>query len=840
MTAFSAVEGAVAGVVETLGPVLGTVVVLTAGITVGAVLGGIVGLAYQWLGRLADEGSLAPAIDLGGDGRSRERLVVAVAVVGTVAIGGPVAAPTLAALIRRAVAAFGPIIGGLIVVGGGVGLGAVLGAVVGLSYPWLSGSWLGDGSSAGATESEAEHPSVTMPDLRSDGGPLPDVPTDLRRRQVLGTVAAVGGAAALGGLGTSAFYSDDEKFANNQVVTGALDLKITWQEHYSDWSPDEDDGIMTQKSPGTGLTGFPSAAPESEQTVFVSDPDRFLQNTAIEAFPDILPEGTEDYDARRATFDNDSDICELDADSSEALDSDLRTEGTFPRNVDEEDRVNQQTTEPGDPLVDVSDVKPGDFGEVTFGFHLCGNPGYVWLTGALQNNLENDWTEPEREAGDDTMDRGELTDAIQAAVWYDTGVDGSYGADIREKDLGEGDNIRQTDETLLLRGSLGEVLDALSAGHGVPLDGKPGAGGSGGPDGSDGATSPDVVTGSSRATKYISTQDELFKSVATNSAGKVTNENLDCTDYESALGVDLVGTAVEADELEENKKYPSCSEFTVTSFDQSNGTVTLSSENPVRVVSVKGGSQGEAIYVFDEPVILDMVTFSTPTGQSVSNIDVCCPDDGGSGGGGGQGSPGRDCLPNSTTAYVGFEWWVPRDVGSEIQTDSVSFDLGFYTEQCRHNDGSGFGNAGGEPDDDDGDDGGVDGDGAISFLAACVDKGRDDVGVSDASFRVTKVLDTDDAGDPTAVEWAADAGLDAVVAYYGSSTDPKGPKFTTYTYDSPKKSGTVVAGADEDGTIGDEDGSPETTSRAGDGDQKPQSPAPDDYRTVIKLDDVNF
>jgi hypothetical protein len=29
------------------------------------------------------------------------------------------------------------------------------------------------------------------------------------------------------------------------------------------------------------------------------------------------------------------------------------------------------------------------------------------------------------------------------------------------------------------------------------------------------------------------------------------------------------------------------------------------------------------------------------------------------------------------------------DVGNEVQSDSVSFDLGFYAEQCRHNDGEG-------------------------------------------------------------------------------------------------------------------------------------------------------
>jgi hypothetical protein len=51
--------------------------------------------------------------------------------------------------------------------------------------------------------------------------------------------------------------------------------------------------------------------------------------------------------------------------------------------------------------------------------------------------------------------------------------------------------------------------------------------------------------------------------------------------------------------------------------------------------------------------------------------------------------PTRDCFPDSTTQYIGFAWYLPVDHANEIQTDSVSFDLGFYTEQCRHNDGAG-------------------------------------------------------------------------------------------------------------------------------------------------------
>ncbi|MFW6458848.1 MAG: vWA domain-containing protein, partial [Halodesulfurarchaeum sp.] len=38
---------------------------------------------------------------------------------------------------------------------------------------------------------------------------------------------------------------------------------------------------------------------------------------------------------------------------------------------------------------------------------------------------------------------------------------------------------------------------------------------------------------------------------------------------------------------------------------------------------------------------------------------------------------------------IGLSWEVPLEVGNEIQGDTMGFDLGFYTEQERNNDGSG-------------------------------------------------------------------------------------------------------------------------------------------------------
>jgi hypothetical protein len=58
----------------------------------------------------------------------------------------------------------------------------------------------------------------------------------------------------------------------------------------------------------------------------------------------------------------------------------------------------------------------------------------------------------------------------------------------------------------------------------------------------------------------------------------------------------------------------------------------------------------------------------------------------------------RDCFDPSTDHYIGFSWWLPLDHGNEVQSDSVEFDIGFYTEQCRHNTGSGMNNENVDPD----------------------------------------------------------------------------------------------------------------------------------------------
>ncbi|WP_267640187.1 SipW-dependent-type signal peptide-containing protein [Haloarchaeobius amylolyticus] len=516
---------------------------------------------------------------------------------------------------------------------------------------------------------------------------------ELSRRKALAALGTAGVASVGVGFGTSAYFSDRESYEANRLVAGELDLKVDWTEHYSDWSADEGEGIDTVASePGDGLVGFPSAAPPAEQSVFVSDPDQLLANTAIEAFPDVLSTA-EAYDARQAELADDSTLCDLPADldgGEGVLAHPFRTRGTFG------EEPNPQTTAAGDPLVNVSDVKPGDFGEVTFSLHLCGNPGYVWLTGTLRDAAENGVTEPEAAADgeeetearpaseDSASDTVELLDELRAAMWYDTGPDGVYGADFEDKDAGEGDNRLQDGEQVLpLTGSLRNVLTLLEAGM-YPLDAEPVTDSTGTePTAPAGAT---VVSTDDGATTYLTTEEPF----ATKGA-----RNLTCADYAETLDIDdLVGTSIEADTLASKTEYPACGgSLTVDSVDIGAGSITLSSDFPVRIVSLKGGNQGEKLYVWPAPgVVLDEVVFSTPdtaSGQpaGISNLGVCCTTDTVPTP---EGDPGRECFQNSTTAYIGFEWWLPADTGDEVQTDGVSFDLGFYTEQCRHNDGSGM------------------------------------------------------------------------------------------------------------------------------------------------------
>jgi predicted ribosomally synthesized peptide with SipW-like signal peptide len=262
---------------------------------------------------------------------------------------------------------------------------------------------------------------------------MSDQTFELSRRKVLAGAGAIGVAGAGAGLGTTAFFSDGESFTNNQLVAGSLDLKAAYSVHYSDWSPDDDgsdtatsdddvDVRMWEGPPGTpggpgDLAGDEAGLPiDRSWLIAVDDPEQFLENT------ETASEG-------RA-------VCGLEGTDAEDLEQ---------------------------PVIELDDVKPGDFGEVTFDLALCDNPGYIWLQVDDAIAFENGYSEPEAEDEDESgslpvegfrMDpRVELLDAVQAAYWVD-----------------DGNNYLNDDETVVSRGSLRHVLGELS-GIGAALPG---------------------------------------------------------------------------------------------------------------------------------------------------------------------------------------------------------------------------------------------------------------------------------------------------------------------------------------------------------------------------------
>jgi len=116
-------------------------------------------------------------------------------------------------------------------------------------------------------------------------------------------------------------------------------------------------------------------------------------------------------------------------------------------------------------------------------------------------------------------------------------------------------------------------------------------------------------------------------------------------------------------------------------------------------------------------------------------------------------SAGDDPL---TKPCLVFEWTIPESVGNEIQTDRVEFGLTFYAQQARHTDGTE------NPCDEQNGSNGEPNPKAISFAAFCVDSGAvvaDDVTHS--------VAETNDDGEPIAVDWTADRSIDRVVLKTG-------------------------------------------------------------------------
>jgi predicted ribosomally synthesized peptide with SipW-like signal peptide len=261
------------------------------------------------------------------------------------------------------------------------------------------------------------------------------------RRKVLAGLGTIGIASAGAGLGTTAFFSDEEA-VSAELSAGRVDLLVDYRATYSTWLPqDATDAIVD---------GPAVPVPDADRTYLVGQsPDlRTAEGDAIAG-----------ADWARLTTDV-LDACAIDRNSFADVQAQLDAAETGLRVYDGDEPdflgVDGQPYADGvEPVVfSLNDVKPHDEGEATISLHVCDNPAYLYLGAERLVDEENGIVEPE--AGDDDSE-GELDDFLYVEVWHDDDCS----------------NTHEAGEDYVFRGSLADLfaaaLDRNDDGKGLRL-----------------------------------------------------------------------------------------------------------------------------------------------------------------------------------------------------------------------------------------------------------------------------------------------------------------------------------------------------------------------------------
>ena len=523
---------------------------------------------------------------------------------------------------------------------------------------------------------------------------------EISRRKTLAALGTIGAASAGAGLGTSAWFSDTETFEGNTLTAGSLDLKVDWEEHYYDGSAGSEyvEWIDGGESPPDGRRAFATTADGSapRATVAYEDVDAFMRANAVEAMPDVDGDNLADggyYDVQNDETEEEWEISECD---------------DYP-DPDDLER----------PLIEIGDLKPGDFGEITFSLHLCDNPGYLWANTMDVAWAEKGHTEPEAEdedsvgpademgstaEGDSLSDaQVELLDTVQASVFYDDGNNlfdtaqenpscigfvlddsGSMGgtkaeqtrigakAAVNQLDADDDGDIDPHDAAVVTFGSGSTLQQGLTNDVGdleAAIDEV---------DGDSGLTNMSAAIEDAAGEMAECEQDNKVMVILSNGAENIGDARAaaqqavddDVVDTFFTIGVQA-GTA--GDDLLQD----------IADLSPSGMGTFLDVTDPAQIAAAFGElvrALGGDIEIASGTLreILQAMMADPEAGDWGVELD------------GFPATEERDPFINSTTAFIGFEWWVPVDHGNEIQTDMVEFDLGFYAEQFRHNDGAGL------------------------------------------------------------------------------------------------------------------------------------------------------
>ncbi|MHB9288845.1 vWA domain-containing protein [Halobacteriales archaeon Cl-PHB] len=550
---------------------------------------------------------------------------------------------------------------------------------------------------------------------------------NLSRRTVLAGLGTIGAAGAAAGLGTSAYFNDQESFENNTLTAGSLDLRVDWEEHYWNGFALDDIDLVQVDDPDGVPEGYTALPDPENPMVAVDDLAAFMDATTLEAYPDSNDDGVQDnlehYDACQHFAQLDRDLDPVEGGYQVSNDG-----------VRMAKRTNNDDTMIEDgapaPLVNLDDVKPGDFGELTLSFHLCDNPGYVWLQGALDeaNTSENGLTEPESQSQNEESGTVELLDEIQTMAWYDEDGDNVY--EPGGESNGEADIVLVLDRSGSMSGSKNtemraaakNLVDALNLGANAAQVGIVSF--------ADQERLDHAL--STNASTVKTAIDGVGDSGSTNLEGGVNGAEDELTGSNHSQEVTASGnhrSGADKVIVVLSDGAPNVDDNQVTTGDTNESPTeeaTRAKNNGVEIYTVgfgisSGGSTAQTLEdMASSPKnthaylgqVGDLTQIFGQISQQIAGEEVffrgtlrelLSAAAGGSGipldgdrstGYDETGDPdadsARDPFVNSTNNFVGLAWWLPRSVGNHVQSDTIAFDLGFRVEQSRHNDGSGM------------------------------------------------------------------------------------------------------------------------------------------------------
>ncbi len=473
---------------------------------------------------------------------------------------------------------------------------------------------------------------------------------ELSRRTALAGIGSIGVASAGAGLGTSAYFSDQGAFDGGELIAGELDVRIDWQQLY--FGPEEN----TDRYEPYGDAGYPF----------------------VNAHPDHNTDGMQSLDLSEVDegefADRDEIVTYLDAVDDPEDGSNIQeyltciTLENFEVPDDFKNGVRTQES-----LIELDDLKPGDCGEITFSLHLCDNPGYLWVLG-------------ERGEYDE-----ELAEAVKVRAWYDIECTNTLEDEQGDRKLIESTSL---DTFLEDRLSPGRRLSPDPYGAGIITDSLEDEMGNG---------DEDVCL----LLDEIAFEDD---EIVVDGSGELIEQRVVERVEDGQLRDQLAFILLLSDEIEEISVVLQVSQLEqnvndgteilreesgyegeivefdwdiLPSYESTDGETFVSNDVGICQTGLRT-NESDFVLLPTEQCTTGQTNVTSPTDASDGRLApfsavefyYCADTD----------VPGMSlCFPEDETFCVGIEWCVPTDVGNEIQNQSASFDLGFYTEQCRHN-----------------------------------------------------------------------------------------------------------------------------------------------------------